>query len=484
MQFQPRRVLLFPATAFIFFLSAVCYGQVPLHLDPDNRHYFEYRGKSLLLITTAEDYGALANPAFDYIRYLDALKSGGMNSTRLFSGVSVWIAQKGRRFNTSGEVYADHFYTPWPRSEQPGYIHGGNKFDLDKWDEAYFNRLKDLLTQASRRGIFVELTLFGNNYDDSIWINSPLYPQNNVQGIGPSGKNSFALVHTLKDARLLERQEAFVKKIITETNAFDNLYYEVCNEPYNEMIDTLAIDTWHRHMVHLIKETESLLPKKHLIAVNESIVDDADVSIANYHYVHVANMPDFDWLYNLNKALSMDETLIIPFQCDINDVRVEAWDFILRGGAGYNNLNWEYSIDHEAGSPLSEKVCKQLHLLQWFMSTFAYTRMCPDKSVIIKKPANCFVRVLSEKSRQYAIYLHHSMEKGKGFITGYRADKRQFKDDLTLSLPAGEYILEWINPSTGKLLGKKEKLSFNEDKKLSTPIFFTDIAARLVRQPE
>ena len=32
--------------------------------------------------------------------------------------------------------------------------------------------------------------------------------------------------------RVVERQEAFVRKVVTELNGFDNLYYEICNEPY------------------------------------------------------------------------------------------------------------------------------------------------------------------------------------------------------------------------------------------------------------
>ena len=29
------------------------------------------------------------------------------------------------------------------RGDQPGYKGGGNKFDLDRWDESYFRRLRD-----------------------------------------------------------------------------------------------------------------------------------------------------------------------------------------------------------------------------------------------------------------------------------------------------------------------------------------------------
>lgn len=37
---------------------------------------------------------------------------------------------------------------PWARSHQPGYVQGGNKFDLDKWDPEYFARLRDFIAHS------------------------------------------------------------------------------------------------------------------------------------------------------------------------------------------------------------------------------------------------------------------------------------------------------------------------------------------------
>src|SRR2546425_12602456 len=59
----------------------------PLSLLPANPHYFLFRGKPTVLITSGEHYGAVLNKAFDYVRYLDTLKSDRLNLTRTFSGV-------------------------------------------------------------------------------------------------------------------------------------------------------------------------------------------------------------------------------------------------------------------------------------------------------------------------------------------------------------------------------------------------------------
>ena len=51
---------------------------------PDNPHYFAYKGKPLVLITTDQHYGAVINLDFDYASFLDRLHEYGMNLTRIY----------------------------------------------------------------------------------------------------------------------------------------------------------------------------------------------------------------------------------------------------------------------------------------------------------------------------------------------------------------------------------------------------------------
>ena len=59
----------------------------PLALHPDNPHYFTFRGKPTILVTSAEHYGAVLNTDFDFRKYLKELESNGLNLTRTFTGV-------------------------------------------------------------------------------------------------------------------------------------------------------------------------------------------------------------------------------------------------------------------------------------------------------------------------------------------------------------------------------------------------------------
>ena len=119
----------------------------PIQLHPDNPHYFLWQGRPTILITSAEHYGGVLNPDFNYAKYLKTLSADGLNYTRVFVG-GTYVEPLGA-FNIPRNTLApkgDRFLCPWARSNQSGYSGGGNKFDLTQWDGAYFRRLKDFVS--------------------------------------------------------------------------------------------------------------------------------------------------------------------------------------------------------------------------------------------------------------------------------------------------------------------------------------------------
>ena len=68
----------------VFCTAAACAEPIKLH--PTNPHYYLFNGRPTILITSAEHYGAVVNKDFDYVTYLDALKSYGLNYTRIYAG--------------------------------------------------------------------------------------------------------------------------------------------------------------------------------------------------------------------------------------------------------------------------------------------------------------------------------------------------------------------------------------------------------------
>jgi hypothetical protein len=47
--------------------------------------------------------------------------------------------------------------------------------------------------------------------------------------------------NTLQNGSILRYQEQYVRKIVEELNGFDNLYFEIQNEPWADQTDTVLI---------------------------------------------------------------------------------------------------------------------------------------------------------------------------------------------------------------------------------------------------
>jgi hypothetical protein len=218
-----------------------------LQLHPDNPHYFLFRGKPTVLVTSGEHYGAVINRDFNYRVYLTELKRRNLNNTRTWAGA---YREVPGNFSITRNTLApepDRFIAPWPAI-------GGGKFDLTKWNPEYFARLRDFMREADRAGVVVEMNLFCPFYEDSMWEVSPLHT--------PGMPRTEAL--TMKHPEMVKVHEAMVRKIVTELNSFDNLYYEIANEPYFGGV-TLE---WQQHIAKTIAATEASLPKRHLISQN------------------------------------------------------------------------------------------------------------------------------------------------------------------------------------------------------------------------
>lgn len=460
-----------PVLAVAFALSAFPVAAKPLSLHPENPHYFLFRNKPTVLVTSGEHYGAVLNLDFNYVKYLDTLQADGLNLTRTFSGS--YLEPSGA-FNISGNSLApvkNRFICPWARSAEPGYPNGGNKFDLTKWDEAYFKRLKDFLTQAALRGVIVEMNLFCPFYDESQWKISPQNAANNINGVGNVARTN---AYTLdKNGGLLAVQETMVRKLVIELNGFDNLYYEICNEPY---FGGVTIE-WQHHIADVIVAAEKSLPNQHLISQNiangKAKIQNPHpaVSIFNFHY---ASPPDTVGMnYPLNKVIGDNET---GFK-GTNDThyRMEAWEFMLAGGGLYNDLDYSFSPGFENGTysyPAKQPgggntaFRAQMKVLRQFLNSFEFIKMKPDKNLAMAAEAQkAHATVLAEADKQYAVYLFG------GPVTV-----------LTLEVPAGQYRADWINPLTGKI-EKSEEVNFGIPLlRLKVPPYQQDIALRLLKR--
>ena len=443
-------------------------SETPIQPHPDNGHYFLFRGRPTILITSAEHYGAVLNAEFDYVTYLDELQRHGLNQTRTWSGT---YRETATSFGIADNTLNPRRYlAPWARSGE------GTKYDLNQWDLAYFDRLKDFLTQAGRRGVVVEYGLFCSFYSDELWAVSPMNPINNVNGLSDCPR---AEVFTLERTDMLAVQEKFVRKVVRELRDFDNVYFEICNEPYI----TNICNRWQARIAEVIADVEKDMPVKHLIAQNiangtgKIAQPHRAVSIFNFHY---AKPPEaVAQNYALNKVIADDETGFAG-NADVT-YRREAWEFILAGGGVYSNLDYSFTTAHPGGDLTeydapgggSRNLRHQLKILRDFMESFDFAHMHPANEIVrtgvltatlagVPACAAATVRVLGGDS--FALYISG----GEGV-------------QLSLNLPAGRYSAEWIDTRTGQI-SKSERVDHAGGvSNLVSPAYSEDIALAIRR---
>jgi hypothetical protein len=456
----------------------------PLRLHPDNPHYFLWRDEPTIIVTSGEHYGAVINLDFDYRKYLDTLARDGLNSTRTFVGSYVETDNDFDITRNTLNPAPGRFVAPWARSNEPGYADGGNKFDLTKWDESYFERLHDFLTYASEKGIIVELSLFTPLYRDSMWGVSPMNAHNNVNGLGAIPRLDVLTLN--RSGGLLQVQEALARKIVEQVAGFDNVYIEICNEPYTRDVP----DDWQRHLASVVAEAVERLPKAILISQNVAnrgkrvTSPHSVISIFNFHY---AAPPDtVAWNYHLNTVIGNNET---GFRgTDDAPYRMEGWDFMIAGGGLYNNLDYSFTVGHEDGTFLfpttqpgggGPALRRQLRILRDFLLGFDFVRMRPEPFIINGGvPRGGSVRVLAEIGNAYAIYMRRSVS-GKSFWD--RVTTLTDSDTLDIELPSGDWVVRWVDPITGQPLKRESFKHSGGNRQLVQPSWQDDVALEIKR---
>ncbi|HEY2573749.1 MAG TPA: DUF6298 domain-containing protein [Verrucomicrobiaceae bacterium] len=457
-----------------------------LQLDPQNPHYFLFHGKPAMLITSGEHYGAVLNLDFDYAKYLQTLEKHGFNLTRTFTGAA--YLEPAGSFKIAGNTLAPQagrYLAPWKRSDQSGAWDGGNKWDLTGWNEEYFARFRNFVREASDRGIIVEVNLFCPFYEDKetkqskMWPLSPFHASNNVNGLGSVSSHD---IYTLdKHGGLLAPQERFVRRIVMELKDFDNVYYEICNEPYFGGVTM----EWQHHIADVIEDAQMTHPAKKLISqniANHSAKIERPhpaVSIFNFHYTY----PPVAVAENLgrNTVIGENET---GFRGTADEVyRNEAWDFLLAGGGIFNNLDYSFTAGHEDGTfeyPATQpggggaNFRAQLAVLVKFMNGFDFVRTKPADEMLRNVSPGVSIHVLANRGKLYAAYLHHSAR--PGWKDSKKLNSGNFRDAFELEVPAGNYEWEWIEPASGRVIEEGRAKADNSRIRLETPTYSQDMA--------
>lgn len=251
----------------------------PLRVHPANPRYFTDDGHRAIYLTGAHTWDNLQDmgesdppPAFDFNAYLDFLSRQDHNFIRLWRWELVsWDTQANNEKSAKRHVAAPH---PWARTGPGQALDGKPKFNLEQFNEAYFQRLRSRVATARERGIYVSVMLFegwGLQHVAEAWKAHPFHPDNHVNGLraDADGDARGLEVHTLRVPAVTRVQEAYVRKVIETVNDLDNVLYEIANESGGYSTE------WQEHFIRFIHEDEKRRPKQHPVGMTFQYSRDA-----------------------------------------------------------------------------------------------------------------------------------------------------------------------------------------------------------------
>jgi len=446
----------------------------PLAVSQHNPRYFEARGADgearIVYLTGAhvnnnfhDGMGMGAEcpdepDRFDFDAYLDWLVDHGHNFIRL------WRWEQFKSQVGGGAVHACMSPQPWARTGPGEATDGKPKFDLTQFDDEHFGRLRERVTKAQERGIYVDVMLFEGfglhltPPPDNV-EGHPFHAKNNVNGIGIETIVDYMRLPL--DPKVEELQEAYIGKVLDTVHDLPNVLYEVSNEASGQDADEMEMpgmppipgrigDTtsWQYWVIETVKRLERergydarpigmtyLFPVADQATSNEPLFGspadwispgfdepfdpNADMSAGPPPSHWYTDPPEADG----RKVIMADSDHFSPMKADAT----WPWKAFTRG---QNPILYDLGIiggvhpdDPSAGFPSYESLEDARLALgdtRRLADRLDLARMVPDSSVSSTRFA------LAAEGQEYVIFQPEN-------------------DDFTVRLPAGTYGVEWFN---------------------------------------
>jgi hypothetical protein len=268
--------------------AASTYGPitVPLRTLSTNPHYFtDGSGRAVYLTgsqtwNTLQDWGTHGSvQPIDFPAFVNMLLAHNHNFTL------IWATELPTFHGLPTTAASPPDFTvsplPWERTG-PGIATDGKlKFDLTKFNQGYFDRLRDRVQQLGTAGIYAGCYFFTGE-----WLNLfrfpgdgyPLSGANNVNGVDDGGGTG-AVTMTAPNA-VTTVQDAYVRKVIDTLNDLPNVLWIVSEEAPADST------WWNSHLISLARSYEAGKPLQHPIGY-ATTVSFTDAGLLN---------SDADWI--------------------------------------------------------------------------------------------------------------------------------------------------------------------------------------------
>jgi len=398
-----------------------------------------------------QDWGSNGSPQpFDFNAYVKFLVAHGHNMTLL------WTTElpKFCSFPSIAGVSQDITVSPhpWKRTGPGTATDGRLKFDLTKFNQDYFSRLRSRVQALNTAGIYTGVYLFTGEWLNSFRCASDGYPftgANNINGIsdgytsGASGTQSMTMT-SVNSITVI--QDAYVEKVIDTLNDLPNVLWIVSEEAPASSI------WWHQHQIAHIKSYEASKPFRHPVGFG-ALVSAPDTILTN---------SDADWIAPTARVspASSCGSGNPPCKVNINDSdhsyfgmwndnaqqnRNYAWENFLRGNqvVFMDPYLFEYSRENRnlCLSP-TNAICSALDS-RWenFRNNLGYMSKYSKKlNLASARPHNTLCSTsycLAQTPSQGAEYLVYAPSAGS------------FTVDLSAMPSSRTLTVEWFDPSSG-----------------------------------
>ena len=428
--------------------DAAAHFHGPLRANPVNPRYFTDDSGRAVYLTGSHTWAVLQDTwlegtprrPMDYDGFLQMMEDHGHNFLRFW----MWMHPRNSPWSET-TVY----YDPQPFARTgPGLARDGlPKFDLSRWNDAYFSRLRERVEMAGQRGIYAAVMLFEawtvkwpKPVNDP-WPYHPMHPDNNVNGVSddPVVDNGRAWnLFSLRCPQLLQWQKRYVQQVVDTVGDLDNVLYEICNEvPHRPE----AME-WQDHMCAFVHEYTRAEPKCHPVGITAEggDQDNAELFATCADWISPSNGRYFEYRYN-------------PPAADGRKVMVTDTDHLWGHGAeiawiwksftrGMNILfmdPWEPVPDDMPGWGQGDVSLNRRYYHLWdpVRRNLGYTRrfaLRMDLNRCTPSGDRCTsTYCLADRGREYLCYLPAGGHEG-----------------LDLWDAPGAFALEWFNPDTGE----------------------------------
>ena len=254
----------------------------PLRALATNPNYFTDGSGKAIYLTGSHTWNDLQDwgtnglvRSFDFAAYVKMLVRNNHNFTLL------WTTELPAFHNlpTTASAPPDFCVAPhpWPRTGPGKASDGKPRFDLTKFNEDYFQRLRSRVQQLNEAGIHAGIYFFTGEwllYFRCAGDGYPFTGTNNVNGIDDGGR--MASVTMSAPNAITAIQDAYVKKVIDTLNDLPNVLWIVSEEAPAGSI------WWNNHLIALTRSYESGKPLQHPIGyaaptgVKDSVITNSD----------------------------------------------------------------------------------------------------------------------------------------------------------------------------------------------------------------